>query len=327
MQLTNQNRVVVELDSITERYFEYLTGINTPEKTLSKYFDKAKDFELYLCKPLTETRKQDILNFLNRTKVSPHTWNNYLTYLRQFFKWMQSELIMPDITAGIKRKKVERKFYKSVLPENVISELYQYFENRVEVAKRKKDGRVKPVAAMRDLAFLGLLISLGSRAGKTTLVKVGDIREEILQNGNITVVGIQDKGKESLTFRPIPQFIFDTIESYIQATGNFSKDNYLFRAHKSGNENRPISYNMMWQRITAGFKAIGVKNKTTHKYLITPHSLRHSLAEILQRKNGTEYTQKFLNHSHISTTQMYAGRNDERKIFESPPDIAGIYGR
>lgn len=317
--------------SVEYNYKQYLIESNFNDKTIEKYVDKVcsligfldnKGLSIYDCK------KNHVLEFLKSGKsVSPHTFNNYLTYLRQFFKWMQSELHMPDITVGIKRKPITRKFYKDSIPQNAINDLYQYFEGRVQLFKSKNDKRYKPITAMRDVAYLGLLITLGSRAGLTTFVKLKDIREKITNKGNVTLVKIKDKGKETGTERPIPKFVFDAIERYVEAKGSYSPDDFLFVAHNQSEvKNKPISYNMMWKRLTAGFIAIGIKNKTTHKYVITPHSLRHSLAEMILKRHGTVYLQKFYNHSSITTTQMYAGRDFENELFENPPDVSGMIG-
>lgn len=318
---------------IISEYGQSLFEQNLPPATIAKYVSTAQAFYDFIAGQDQRDYskgigKVDVLNFLHRNEaIAPQTFNNYLTYLRQLFKWLQSEKSHPDITVGIRPKKVQRKFYKDSLPESVILELYQYFETRVPLAENSTDKRTTKAAALRNLAFFGILISLGSRAGMTCTIKLAHINEKVTKTGNVHAVGIMDKGKATVTYRPIPEFVFKAIDQYLHEIRNYPPSDYLFRSLKTNSQqNRSISYNQMWKVVTAAFVAIGVKNKSTHKNVITPHSLRHSLAEVILEKYGMEYLQKYYNHASITTTQMYAGRGEEQKIFNNPPDIKNIYG-
>lgn len=322
------NNIVKSETSLVDDYSQYLLENNYPEKTIVQYICTANNFNRFV---VLENRhhigKGDVLDYLNQNPhIAPHTWNNYLTYLKQFFKFLRTERGMQDLTDGIRQKKVARKFYKKSLPQSVILELYQYFENRVAIAKRTEDKRVKSVTALRNLVFFGVLISVGSRAGQTTYIKIKDIDSQPTDTGNVPSISIPDKGKHTSSSKPVPQFVFTAIEEYLQEIGNYSRDDFLFRSFKKGgNPKFSISYNQMYRVVNAAFIAIGVKNKSTHKHEITLHSLRHSLAELIFEKHGLEYLQDFYNHSSSSTTRMYAGRKREKYLFENPPDISSFY--
>lgn len=317
--------------TLVERFEKSLINNDTPIVTVNKYISVIKRFDTYLTtndKTFLDTSKEDVNGFLRSLNLnSPSTHNNYLTYIKQIYKWMQSERIMFDITTGIKRKKVKRTFKKKSLPSSALKELYLYFEKRVEVARENalKDKRVKIKTHLRNLAYVGVLISMGARAGKATLVRVGDVDEEVLENGNVCVISIEDKGREETTQRPLPPFVFEDIEAYKKATGNFNSENFLFRRHDLKlTENKPVTYNMMWRVITKAFISLGYKTSSVHKNVITPHSLRHSLAELIFEKYGADYLKAFYNHASIDTSMIYAGRNIEKKLKEHRPDIEGM---
>lgn len=317
------NIIESDLDLIHD-YEQSMIQNNYPQETIKKYIKTARRFQSFI---QSENRrgvmKSDVIDFLNQNpNISPSTWNNYLTYLKQFFKFLQSEKMMMDITAGIRSKRVKREFKKESIPENVVLELYQYFERRVELAFESNDKRVKPLAALRNLAYFSILISLGSRAGKTTLIRIRDVREKVTRLGNVPAVGVPSKGFHDVKLRPVQPFVFSNIERYLKHLGDYSKDDFLFQSSKKdGSGSTPISYDQMLKVITKALKTLGIKNDSTHNNVISPHSFRHTVGEMILSEKGLNYLQDFFDHSSINTSKMYAGRNKENELFESPPDI------
>ena len=333
MNLTQTNTGIQEHQpTLLESYKASMIAESMRIETINKYMAIAEKYVDYLFNRkihILQTKKGDVTSFINsQGKVSAATWNNKLTYLRQFYKYMQGIEYKMDITISIKRKKGIRGFAKKSLPASVIREMIDYFKSRIEIARASKDKRIRLDTALRDYAFFCVITSLGSRAGLSTQLKVKHVRYEFTENGSrVPVLEMDSKGREEEKARPIPPYVFEAIEEYLTYTGNTQSESFVFKAHGKGAViGKPVTYGNMWERITKVFVKLGIKSKTTDKNKITPHSLRHSLGEFLVEEYGLEYVKTFYDHASSDTTRRYVGRNFERKIIENRPDIEGIYG-
>ena len=334
MNLTQKNTGIQEHQpTLLESYKASMIAESMRIETIDKYMAIAEKYVSYLFNRkihILQTKKGDVTRFINsQGKVSAATWNNKLTYLRQFYKYMQGIEYKMDITISIKRKKGIRGFAKKSLPASVIREMIDYFKNRIEIARASKDKRIRLDTALRDYAFLCVLTSIGSRAGLTTELKVKHVRYAFAENGSrVPVLDLQSKGREEEKTRPIPPYVFDAIEEYLVYTDNINNpDAFVFRGHGKGAiEGQPVTYNNMWERINKVFIRLGIKSKTTDKNKISPHSFRHSLAEFLVADHGVKYVQVFYDHKSQSTTDIYSGRNSEKALLTDRPDIERIYG-
>lgn len=330
--LYNNKEIQAKELSLLKQYEQSMRDDNMNPITIQKYLETVEVYVAHLENlgiKMNETKNGHVTDFINLKKnISPVTWNNRLTHIKQFYKWLQSNRIALDITTAIKPKKIKRTFAKKSLPPTVIREMIEYFKSRIEVAKSSKDKRIRIDIALRDYAFFSLICSLGSRAGLTTKIKIKDIGTGFHSNGSkVAVIRLKDKARDAMTAKPIPPFVFDAIEAYITYTGNTDPENYLFKAHGwRDNTDKPVSYFNMRARIENVFIKLGIKAKTTDKNMITPHSLRHSLAEMLVKEYGTEYVQHLYDHASIDTTNKYQGRNKDQDLLDNRPDIEGLLG-
>lgn len=274
--------------------------------------------------PLENVTEKNILSFLNQNKeLSPRTWNNYMSYVNLFFIFLDDKKGIENPCRLIDRKPTERRFYKKSLSTMAIKELYKFFEKEVERVETSSNKKLSLAAAKRDLAFLGILISTGNKINQVSKIKLSDVTVQQMNGESLPTIIFYPKGKKH--YKLIPEFVYESILSYQKEANVEKPDSYLFKSFRANNDkNQPVSYAAMRSRINKGFVKIGVKDIKIDRYLITPHSLRHSLGEILQEKYGTRYVTEYYNYASMFNGELYRTKAAESK--KNRPDIEEFYG-
>ena len=128
-------------------------------------------------------------------------------------------------------------------------------------------------------------------------------RHDIKPDGTFTVVGKGSKARLCFFY----QRTRDAIDVYLAARTDSHKA--LFLSHQSGKRLSKTGLQVIFARAN---RIAGLPIP------LHPHVLRHSFATNLLRNNANlRYTQVFLGHSSITTTQMYSHVTD--------PDLKAIY--
>src|SRR5450756_405308 len=128
-------------------------------------------------------RKTDFVQYnihLRAEALSPRTGNLYLTSVRQFFKYLESNRIYPDVSAGLKGFKRSYGFNRDPLTLQQARDLLTSIDTT-------------SASGMRDFAMINLMLRTGLRTVEAGGSELGDRR----QTSNATLLYVRSKGKDA----------------------------------------------------------------------------------------------------------------------------------
>jgi integrase/recombinase XerD len=148
---------------------------------------------------------------------------------------------------------------------------------------------------MRDAAVLELLFSTGMRVSEVSYLRCDHLH---LGDGIVHVIG---KGSKERILPLCSAEVKRALQDYDQHCSAYKKDRTYFFLNRRGERLSEQSIRYMVKRQAAEL-ALGK---------VTPHTFRHSIATLLLEQ-GTDlrYIQRFLGHSSIATTSIYAQVNE-----------------
>ena len=237
----------------------------------------------------------DFLSFMRNSKNKKGEYfkdksvNRFVSSLRTFFKFLQSENIINDNPMEF----IDTPKFKRDLPSVLtIQEIDKIF-SMVDISN--------PLG-LRDRAVLETLYACGLRVSELINIEINDL---YLQEGYIRVIG---KGsKERIV--PIGNSASDFIEKYIKESRikvkNINTGNNLFLNFRGGK----LSRMGIWDIVSKYCRMARIEKE------IHPHTLRHSFAtHLLEGGADIRAIQEMLGHSDISTTQIYTHIDKEYLI-------------
>ena len=255
------------------------------KRTLKLYKSVLSAFFLAMNKPITAISTNDIRVYLFQCRNNKHhatvTVSNTRRILNGFFEWCVLEQLVPlnpvkRITA-IKVDKSPRHAMKRIELE--------YLRNAC--------------ADLRDKALVDFLYSTGARVTELCNARIDQIDWE-----KKTLLIEHGKGNVS-RFTYLNPECEVSLKAYLASRSDDSP--YIF-ARTRGKSVLPLNaksvQNAVDRIVTRSGKTFSVK--------ITPHVFRHTIATVLLR-NGmpVEQVQRFLGHSNINTTMVYAEVSDD----------------
>jgi len=237
----------------------------------------------------------DFLSFMRNSKNKKGEYfkdksvNRFVSSLRTFFKFLQSENIINDNPMEF----IDTPKFKRDLPSVLtIQEIDKIF-SMVDISN--------PLG-LRDRAILETLYACGLRVSELINIEINDL---YLKEGYIRVIG---KGsKERIV--PIGNSASDFIEKYIKESRikvkNINTGNNLFLNFRGGK----LSRMGIWDIVSKYCRLARIEKE------IHPHTLRHSFAtHLLEGGADIRAIQEMLGHSDISTTQIYTHIDKEYLI-------------
>jgi integrase/recombinase XerD len=234
-------------------------------------------------KGIAEIDRGDIVDFLAslyRRKLDSRSVARHLVTLRNFFRFAQSESLMPvNPTEHLQSPKV-----RSRLP--VLLSVDQ-----VRLLLDQPD--TKTPMGLRDKAMLELLYGAGMRVSELLDLKPDDIRFEM---GYLRCIG---KGsKERLV--PVGRSALGAVQQYLRHGRpkllNHRVSPFLF-VNRAGSRLGRVGF---WKILAAYGRKAGLRVP------LSPHKLRHSFAtHLLERGADLRSVQLMLGHADIATTQVY----------------------
>jgi integrase/recombinase XerD len=222
--------------------------------------------------------------------LSPRTGNLYLTAVRQFFKFLESSRVYPDISAGIKGFKRSYGFNRDPLT------LQQARDLLVSIDTTDNIG-------MRDFAMVNLMLRTGLRTMEVVGSDVGDIR----QTSNATLLYVRSKGKDAKDeFVVLTREAYEPIARYLAARRCVDPRAPLFVSHSNHNDGGRITTKTLRSAVKQKLLGIGIYSSR-----ISAHSLRHTFATMALQNGATiEQVRDTLRHQNITTTQIYVHTTD-----------------
>lgn len=284
-----------DLDSSCRLFLNYLRlEKSLSENTVNSYLLDLSKFFYYLKNEMSlnnvnDVNENSIVNYLGyirksvskkNIKFSDKTISRYVSSIRAFFKFLESEdLISNNPAINIDTPKTARN-----LPA-VLSV--------AEVLKLLEMPSAGDNLTIRDKAILETMYASGLRVSELISLRISDL---LFDEGIIRVVG---KGsKERIV--PIGRSAIKFCNDYLKKSRPFLKksvsEDFVFLNFRGGHLTRMSIWNILKK-----YCIMAEISKEVH-----PHTLRHSFAtHLLEGGADIRIIQEMLGHSDISTTQIY----------------------
>jgi integrase/recombinase XerC len=296
--------------SVAPLFDRWLRFVDAAEKTEETYTRNIRQFARFLSET-GETRptRETVLAYrdaLNAAGKKPATIQGYMTAVKLFFQWTETEGLYPNVAAHVKGAKLDTAHKKGWLNADQVKRL-------LSVPDRST------LTGARDYALLSLMVTTGLRDVSVAAANVGDIKET--EAG--TVLYYLCKGhEEKATYVKIADPVRQALAAYFSMRGDLDAASPLFASVANRNEGgrmteRSVSRIVKNHLIAAGFNSDR----------LTAHSLRHTAATLNLLNGGTpEETQQMLNHKSIVTTQIYVHALERAKNQSENRIAAALFG-
>ena len=291
---SEQNIAITIMQKIDGLVDTFINSQDVKESSKSTYRRTLKQYFSWIYKngySLNEITRQHVLEYknelLNKGKSSL-TVGSYITVVRKFYEWTESNKIYPNVAKGVKSPTRIQAFRKRPLSVEQINRLLDYFSN--------KD--------IRDYAIVNLLLRTGLRTIEVVRANV----EDITFKGSQRVLLIQGKGRvDKDNFVILTDKTFEPIRRYLDTRGKVSGSEPLFISNSNNSKGNRLTTRTISYIVKEGLKEIGLDERC-----FTAHSLRHTTAVNILIGGGTlEMVQFTLRHTNPSTTQIYTSTLNE----------------
>jgi integrase/recombinase XerD len=275
------------IDNLIRSYLNYARiERSLSANSIASYRRDLAQFGAYLVKeklPITQIERNDIVEFLitlYERKLDARSVARYLVSIRQFFRFLMMEGIVPEDPAAT----IEAPKIRQALP---------VFLSVKEVERLLEIPDPRTREGIRDRALIDLMYSTGIRVSELCGLCLGDIQ---MQSGRLRCIG---KGnKERLV--PVGRSALAAVQKYLdEARPRFLKNgvcSHLFLNQRG----KPLSRVAVWKLLSTYGRRVGLRRP------LKPHTLRHSFAtHLLDRGADLRSVQMMLGHADISTTQIY----------------------
>ena len=168
----------------------------------------------------------------------------------------------------------------------------------------------RAMQAERDYALITLMLATGLRAAEVTGLQVRDIRAD--DEGDWSIRVCQGKGRKDRLV-PLSAGVRERLREWLTGSGRelgqqSDRDTYVFWG--GGGLKARLTTRRLQQIVKRAAQHAGITDK-----VITPHSLRHTMAMGLLCKGANVITvQKLLGHASVQTTQKYLDHLDWREL-------------
>lgn len=250
-------------------------------------------------KQVAQLTKADIVEYKNalfENGLSSLSVASYLTSLRKFYEWAESEKLYPNIVKGVKTPRRAQAFKKQHLTEEKSVELLNHFE----------------ALSLRDYAIVNLILRTGLRTIEVVRADVGDITFR----ANRRILKVHGKGHdEKDDFVVLTDKAYQPIADYLKTRKKAKASEPLFASDSNRNTGERLTTRTISGLCKSGLKTVGLDGRE-----FTAHSLRHTTA-VMILKSGGELTeaQAVLRHTSPATTQIYTESiKEELRLREAP---------
>jgi integrase/recombinase XerD len=267
------------------------------ENTVAAYQRDLLKFRQFTLKgklTLEGVGRDDIVDFLAslyRQKLGSRTVARHLVTLRNFFRFAQTQDLIPsDPSTNLESPKIRRS-----LPGYLRIE---------EVERLLGQPDAKTPLGLRDSAMLEVLYSTGMRVSELIGLQVADLDTKV---GCVRCIGKGDKQR----IVPVGRKALTIVEKYLRD----ARPQLLGKGRGPGGvatlflnrRGSPLSRVGVWKILSAYGRRAGLRLP------LTPHMLRHSFAtHLLEGGADLRSVQLMLGHADISTTQIYTHVVEER---------------
>ena len=241
---------------------------------------------------ITNPNRENVLTYkkeLISKNFKSSTVALYLSSIRRFFTWLESENLYSNITAGIKSPKQDKGHRRDAFSALQLQSIIGAMKHETLQGKR-------------DYAIFCLIASCGLRTVEVMRADVGDMRE---MSGS-TVLYVCGKGRSSKSeFVKLAQPVVDAIREYLRMramSGEVSENEPLFASCSRRNNGQRLTTKTVSTVCKSAMRMAGFDNSR-----LTAHSLRHSAVTIaLLAGCSLQEVCSFARHASVSTTMIYS---------------------
>jgi integrase/recombinase XerD len=284
---------VANSTNLLELLKRFIESQDVSQSSRATYYRELRQFIAWLgetdrMNSLYTLQRQDVLAYREHLLTlgkSSYTVDGYMTAVRKFFEWLESEKVYPNIAKGVKGTKKAKGFRKDCLTP------FQIREALNSIDKGSVEG-------LRDHALFNLLIRTGLRTVEVARAQVGDLRQE----SGEAVLWVQGKGRSNKDeFVVLVDETLKPLREYLSARGEISDTTPLFASISDRNCGLPLTTKSISRIIKNILRGIDLNDKR-----LTAHSLRHT-AISLSIKGGAslEQAQAMARHTDPKTTLIY----------------------
>lgn len=255
---------------------------------------------------LDSLTRTDILEYkdeLLARGLSSLSVSSYLTSLRKFYAWAESEKLYPNIARGIATPKRKQEFKKQHLTDAKSGELLEYFHSE----------------SLRDFAMVNLILRTGLRTIEVVRANVEDITFKTVGDATRRVLKVWGKGHDTKDdFVVLTDKAYKPIKDYLATRKGAKGNEPLFASDSHRNSGQRLTTRTISGICKRGLQAIGLDGKE-----FTAHSLRHTTAVAILKNNGLNITpaQYVLRHTSPATTQIYVESIKEEARLSNAPEL------
>lgn len=266
-------------DDTNEKALQFFTGIlkmqSKSDGTIEQYISSARKCINAIGKNYKDINEFDMTKYFAHlsTSVSCRTYNNYIRYINQFFKWLHDD--------GYIQTNPMRKI-KIVKEDKIVKKPFTNAE---------RDCLKDNAETLRDKALITFLYSTGCRISETLALNKSDVvNNQVIVFGKgrkERIVNINDVARYYLNL--YLESRTDDEEALFVTLKNAKGKTHPERLSKNGAED-------MFRKLG---KKCGIKN-------VHPHRFRRSLCcSLLEKGMPIQEVQIVLGHSNINTTTIY----------------------
>ena len=277
----------IDMNNLLDRFVDFLDVSQSSVHTYS--FGVRRFIEFLNEQSINMPTRETVLMYkkaLTEKHCKPSTIALYLSALRRFFAWLESEGMYPNITAGVKSPKQDTGHKKDTFSAVQLQSIMQSMNRRTLQGKR-------------DYAMFTLIAACGLRTVEVIRANVGDIREVY---GEYCLY-VQGKGRNTKSeFVKLAQPVIEAIREYLAERGNVDDEAPLFASCSKRNYGGRLT-----TRTVSGVCKNAMKSAGYNSIRLTAHSLRHSAVTIaLMTGASLQEVQAFARHSNLNTTMIYS---------------------
>ncbi|MBR4757707.1 MAG: tyrosine-type recombinase/integrase [Bacteroidaceae bacterium] len=288
----NAVSVTPRFDDLANKWFRYL---DVAPRSVHTYMTNIRQFLVWLANNnITRPTREDIIAYRDSLKTShrPSTIQGYMASIRLFFQFLETQGIYHDIAKHIKSPKLDHDHKRDYLTSGQSKELLATCDHQFESEQ-----------SLRDRAILSVMLTTGLRTISIINANISDIGHI----GDNTVLYYLGKGhSEKSVFVKLTAPVERAIRQYLSVRGEVKDSDPLFASISNRDRGGRLTTKSIRRMVKSRLVNIGLNNRR-----VSAHSLRHTAATLNLLAGGSlEETQQMLDHSSITTTQIYSHHLD-----------------
>ena len=286
IQETQNNSGLAVLNEHVNNFVKFL---DVAPLTVRSYCSGLKQFFAFVRINNVEINKNSVVEFkkfLAENNRKNSTIALYISAIKKFFTWTESERLYPNISAGIKAPKIDRGHKRDAFSGTQIKDIMHTVNT-------------SSLEGLRNFAMIGLIATTGLRTIEVVRANIEDLR----LNAGQWVLFVQGKGRsDKADFVKITPKVLKAITAYLKARGrNVKPSDPLFVSHSRRNQGSRLTTRTVSGVCKNAMKAAGYISSR-----LTAHSLRHTAITLaLLAGQSIQEVSSFARHANIATTMVY----------------------